>query len=158
MTTTRLEVRRPARPPFPLLVELAHDDAAMFGHTGLRDIDIGLVSRTGAVYEALLDGVRIGSCQILRMWDDPAAAWVVGFYILPEHQGYGWGRAFLEAIATEAGAAGLRRLLLTVDPRNTRAVRLYQGFGFVRVDVALDFYGPGEDRDVFQYEIAEETR
>lgn len=158
MTDAMLEVRRVVRPPFPLLVELAGDDAAMFGHAGLRNIDIGVVSWAGAVYEALLDGVRIGSCQMLRMWDDPAAAWVVGFYILPAHQGQGRGRAFLQAIATEAGCAGLRRVLLTVDPRNTRAVRLYQGFGFVRVDVAPDFYGPGEDREVFQYEFDGETR
>lgn len=67
MTDAMLEVRRVVRPPFPLLVELAGDDAAMFGHAGLRNIDIGVVSWAGAVYEALLDGVRIGSCQMLRM-------------------------------------------------------------------------------------------
>lgn len=146
-------MRRVVRPAFALLVELARDDALVFGSTGLRDIDLGVVSWAGAVYEALSEGARIGSCQLLRMWDDDAAAWVVGFYVLPEHQGRGLGRAFLREIAAEAGRAGLRRLQLTVDVGNTRAVDLYLSFGFVRVDTAPGFYGPLEDRDVLRYEI-----
>lgn len=150
-----LEVRRIVRPPFALLVELARDDALVFGGTGLRDIDLSVVSRAGAVYEALVDGARVGSCQLLRTWDDQVAAWVVGFYVLPEYRGRGFGRVFLEAIAAEAGRAGFRRLLLTVEAGNVRAVDLYLSFGFAKVDTALDFYGPAEDRDVFRYEIPE---
>jgi len=150
-----LEVRRMVRPPFARLMELARDDALVFGGTGLRDIDLRVVSWAGAVYDALVDGVRIGSCQLLRTWDDQTAAWVVGFYVLPEHRGRGFGRAFLEAIAAEAGRAGLRRLLLTVAADNVRAVDLYRSFGFTQVDTALDFYGPAEDRDVLRYEIPE---
>ena len=155
MSGATLDVRRIERPPFSLLMELARDDALVFGRTGLRDIDLGVVSWAGAVYEALSDGVRVGSCQLLRMWDDQAAAWVVGFYVLPEHRGRGLGRAFLEAIAAEAGRAGLRRLLLTVGADNLPAVDLYLSFGFTRLDTALDFYGPAEDRDVLQYKIPE---
>jgi len=153
-----LEVRRIVRPAFALLVELARDDTLVFGATGLRDVDLSVASRAGAVYVALVDGARVGSCQLLRMWDDQDAAWVVGFYVLPESRGRGLGRAFLEAIAVEAGRAGLHRLLLTVEAGNTRAVDLYRGFGFVEVDVAVEFYGPAENRDVLEYEIPEGIR
>jgi len=153
-----LELRRIVHPPFALLTELARDDARMFSGKGLRDIDFSVVVRAGAVFDALSDGVRAGSCQLLRMWDDPAAAWVIGFYVLPEHQGRGFGRAFLEALAAEAGRAGLRRLLLSVDAGNIRAIDLYRSFGFTRVDTVLDFYGPSEDREVLLYEIPEARR
>ena len=153
--TATLEVRRIVRPPFALLMELARDDALVFGGTGLRYVDLSVVSWAGAVYEARSEGVRVGSCQLVRMWDDQAAAWVVGFYVLPEHRGRGFGRVFLEAIAAEAGRAGLRRLLLTVEAGNVAAVDLYRSFGFTQVDTALDFYGVAEDRDVLRYEIPE---
>lgn len=153
-----LEVRRLVRPPFGRLMDLARDDAMVFGGTGLRDIDLSVVSWAGAVYEALVDGARVGSCQLLRMWDDQDAAWVVGFYVLPAFRGRGFGRAFLEAIAAEAGRAGLRRLLLTVEADNVPAVDLYLGFGFAKVDTAHDFYGPAENRDVLRYEIPEGIR
>ena len=126
------EVRRIVRPPFALLMELARDEFLVFGRTGLRDVDLSVVSWAGAVYEALSDGARIGSCQLLRMWDDQAAAWVVGFYVLPEQRRRGFGRAFLEAIAAEAGRAGLRRLLLTVEAGNVPAVNLYRASASLR--------------------------
>lgn len=156
--TAMLEVRRIVRPPFALLTDLARDDTLVFGDTGLRDIDLRVVSWTGAVYEALVAGVRVGSSQLLRMWDDPEAAWVIGFYVLPEHRGRGFGRALMAAIAAEAARAGLRRLLLTVDADNFPAVELYRSFGFTQVDTVLDFYGPTEDRDVLRYEIPEGIR
>ncbi len=56
--------------------------------------------------------------------------------VVPEHRGRHIGRELLTALARTAKADGLRHLMLSVDPDNVRAVRLYERAGFVLVDSA----------------------
>ncbi|HJL17445.1 MAG TPA: GNAT family N-acetyltransferase [Sandaracinaceae bacterium LLY-WYZ-13_1] len=56
----------------------------------------------------------------------------LGMAVATRFQGRGVGRRLLDALLEEADARGLSRVELTVYPDNPRAVRLYEGVGFVR--------------------------
>lgn len=52
----------------------------------------------------------------------------------PEHRGRRIGEDLLAALAAHARADRFEHLLLSVDPANTRAVRLYERVGFTLVE------------------------
>ena len=54
--------------------------------------------------------------------------------VVPEHRGRHIGTALLTALARTARDDGYRHLMLSVDPDNVHAVRLYERAGFVLVD------------------------
>jgi ribosomal protein S18 acetylase RimI-like enzyme len=78
----------------------------------------------------------------------------VGFYIRPEWQRLGLGRALLEAVAAESRALGANGLVLTVAPDNQRAIKLYENAGFVNERFIPDFYGEGQDRYILRWRFA----
>lgn len=51
--------------------------------------------------------------------------------VLPQFEGRGLGRQLLERTEMRAVTAGARRITLTVDAENARAIRLYERAGFV---------------------------
>jgi ribosomal protein S18 acetylase RimI-like enzyme len=57
-------------------------------------------------------------------------ATVVGMYVAADCAGRGHGRALLQALLAEAGAAGLGSLVLTVTEGDGPARRLYEAAGF----------------------------
>ena len=133
-----------------LLAELAEYDLQAFGPAGLRTCDLAVAVEAGAVYIAQVDDEMVGSCQLLRMLDEPPFLYLLGFYVLPGHQGHGLGRVFLEELIDECRRLQAEGLLLTVSPENVRALGLYRQLGFVEEDYVADFYGPGEDRHVLR--------
>ena len=54
--------------------------------------------------------------------------------VAPEHRGRGIGWDLLMALARRARDDGYRHLMLSVDPNNTPALRLYERTGFTYVD------------------------
>ncbi len=54
--------------------------------------------------------------------------------LAPELRGRGIGGALLAELAWVAASDGFHQLVLSVDPHNARAVRLYQRSGWVLVD------------------------
>lgn len=125
-----------------------------FGETGLRKYDLAVMSEAGAVF-LVRSGEKIaGSCQLLRVLDQPEFFYVVGFYVRPPWQGRGVGKAFILAVAEQARAAGAVGLVLTVAPDNTRAMELYQSVGFVDEGCTPEFYGRGQDRHILRWRFA----
>jgi RimJ/RimL family protein N-acetyltransferase len=55
--------------------------------------------------------------------------------LVPEHRGRHIGGDLLEALAQKAREDGHKRLMLSVDPDNARAVRPYERVGFKLVDI-----------------------
>ncbi len=147
-----LELVRLERPGLAELDELAAYDEEAFGHTGLRSFDIGVVSRAGAVFLGQVDGVVVGSCQLLRTWDEPGAFWVFGFYVRPDWQRQGFGREMLRGVIEEVLRAGGSGIALSVAVANRPALDLYLSFGFRIVEEIADFYGPGEDRYLLRWD------
>lgn len=100
-----------------------------------RHGDAGVVAQDG-------DGTPVGAAWyrlftaadrgdgILALPDVPEIAIAVE----PEHRGRHIGGDLLAALARRAKDDGYGRLMLSVDPRNERALRLYRRAGFVLVD------------------------
>ncbi|MCX8032085.1 MAG: GNAT family N-acetyltransferase [Thermoleophilia bacterium] len=145
-----LEVVRIRRPDPNILERLASYDREAFGPLGLRGCDLAVMAEAGAVFVAKLGDQVVGSCQIMRMLDEPEFLYLVGFYIRPQWRGQKFGARFLELVMREARALGSEGIVLTVSPTNHAALALYRGFGFVLERVAPDFYGEGEDRIVLR--------
>jgi ribosomal protein S18 acetylase RimI-like enzyme len=146
-----LVVRRVRRPDHDLLATLAAYDLAAFGPTGLRTYDLAVVAQAGAIFLAQLEDEIVGSCQLLRVMDEPGFLYVVGFYIRQAWQGRGLGRALLTAIAEACRELGAEGLVLTVAPQNIKAMNLYQSAGFVDEAFVPHFYGEGEDRHILRW-------
>jgi len=146
-----LALVRVRRPPHSLLVELAAYDEEAFGPTGLRTYDLAVLAEAGALYLAYVGEEIAGSCQLLRVFDEPAFFYVVGFYVRPDRRARGLGRRLLHMVAAECRQAGAEGILLTVSPGNAPALALYRGAGFVDEAFARDFYGEGEDRLILRW-------
>ncbi|MCK6620434.1 MAG: ribosomal protein S18-alanine N-acetyltransferase [Calditrichaceae bacterium] len=68
---------------------------------------------------------------------------IASLAIAPEQQGRGWGKYLLETLLKLADNADYA--LLEVRPSNTRAIRMYEQFGFTRLGVRKRYYQNGED-------------
>jgi hypothetical protein len=75
-----LTLSRVSRPDHDLLVTLETYDFEAFGSTGLRTYDLAVMAQAGGVYLAHVGDEIVGSCQLLRMFDEPGffyvAVWV----------------------------------------------------------------------------------
>ncbi len=145
LTLTRLR-----RPDHDLLVALAGYDREAFGRTGLRTYDLAVMAEAGAVYLARVGDDMVGSCQLLRVLDEPGYFYMVGFYVRAEWEGRGLGRTILGAVADLCKGLGAEGLILTVAPDNVKALRLYRSAGFVDEAYVPGFYGEGEDRYILR--------
>lgn len=151
-----LEVRRVTRPDAQSLQELRDLDFEAFGSTGLRVYDLAVIAEVGMVLAAYIEDELVGGCQLVRMLEESRFFFVVGLYIRSDWQGRQLGKALLTAVAEEARQAGAEGLMLTVDPENERAVRLYEGAGFEVETFLEDFYGGGAHRRLLRWRFGQE--
>ena len=84
--------------------------------------------RTGAAWYRLFGGADRGDGVLAAGVPELAIA------VEPEYRGRGIGGALLTALARTARDGGCARLVLSVDPRNGAARRLYERSGFVYID------------------------
>ncbi len=64
-------------------------------------------------------------------------------YLLPDWHGRGLGSQLLQHVECEVRAAGARRLTLSVNKRNTKAIAVYRRNGFVVVASVVTDIGGG---------------
>ena len=76
--------------------------------------------------------LAIGYCGTMVV-ADTADVQTVG--VLPEYEGYGFGRAMLEQMHARARELGAERILLEVRADNPRAQRLYERNGYRQIHV-----------------------
>jgi ribosomal protein S18 acetylase RimI-like enzyme len=146
-----MKLSRLKSPDPELLRQLEEYDAEAFGPTGLRTYDLAVMSEAGAVFLAHVDDEIVGSCQLMRVLDEPDFFYVVGFYIRPRWRGRHFGRELLRLVAEESRALGARGLVLTTAPANTTALSLYKSAGFVVDRFVPHFYGESEDRYILRW-------
>lgn len=137
-----------------LLSILEAYDLEAFGAIGLRTSDLAVMIQTGAVYIAQLGEDIVGSCQMLRVLDEPRFFYVVGFYVRPQWRQRGLGRRLLVSVAEDIRSLGADGMVLTVSPLNLVALRLYEGAGFVIESLVPDLYGKGEDRHILRWRFS----
>lgn len=74
----------------------------------------------------------------------------------PDHQGQGWGRVMLDALALWSRAQGAQWLWLEVRTSNRRAQEIYQRYGYRRVGERRNYYPAErgrEDAIVMSYKL-----
>ncbi|MBB3441569.1 GNAT family N-acetyltransferase [Rhizobium sp. BK379] len=108
---------------------------------------------SGNVHFVALDGGEvIGWCDIRRHhFPSHAHRGTLGMGLLPAYRGQGLGRRLIEASIKGAQQVGMLRIELGVHADNARAIRLYEGIGFVREGVSRDaFCVDGAYKDVIE--------
>jgi len=77
--------------------------------------------------------------------------------VAPPHQGQGWGRVMLDALALWSRAQGAQWLWLEVRVNNRRAQQVYEHYGYRRVGERKNYYpadhGRREDAIVMSYRL-----
>lgn len=77
--------------------------------------------------------------------------------VAPPHQGQGWGRVMLDALALWSRAQGAQWLWLEVRVGNRRAQQVYEHYGYRRVGERKNYYpadhGRREDAIVMSYRL-----
>ena len=72
--------------------------------------------------------------------------WVLSLAVHPDRRGQGLAVALVNTLMQSFAMRGYDRIVLTVTPANTAAVRLYERLGFrVEADEA-HYFGPGQRR------------
>ncbi|MEO8970624.1 MAG: GNAT family N-acetyltransferase [Ktedonobacteraceae bacterium] len=87
-------------------------------------------------YIGEIDGVVIGKIDV-RLSEESAL--ILGFAILPEHQGKGYGRQILAYTVREIFSSGRQNIWLEVSAENKQALSLYQSCGFKETG-SYDYY------------------
>ena len=64
--------------------------------------------------------------------------------VSPEHQGQGWARVLLDALALWARGQGVLWLWLEARAGNTRAIHVYKAHGFRTVGTRRQYYPAGD--------------
>ncbi|MCA8998496.1 MAG: GNAT family N-acetyltransferase [Planctomycetaceae bacterium] len=71
---------------------------------------------------------------IQGMWDSSTAGAIQNVGVVPEHRGFGLGRAILQQSLLGFQQSGIQRISLHVTAENVPALELYQSVGFECVD------------------------
>ncbi len=82
---------------------------------------------THRYFIATLQGQPVGSLGVAQPGQHP---YIIGFGVLPEHRGRGYGRQMLEGIVRTLVAEGTERILIEVATDNEQALSLYRSCGF----------------------------
>ena len=91
-------------------------------------------------YQAQLlvaDGQLLGYFVAMKGADE---VHLLNITVAPEHQGQGWGRMILDALALWSRAQDAQWLWLEVRASNTRAQRIYEEHGYRRVGERKSYY------------------
>lgn len=122
-------------------------DRDAFHDTLLNKWSVPFYIGHGKVFGLFHDGSLKGFTIFLRSWDDPQLAYLVEIAVRESYQGRGGGTYLLQESISFLKGEGISSIALTVDPRNARAMHIYQDkFGFRFVEFRKDEYGKGIDR------------
>jgi ribosomal protein S18 acetylase RimI-like enzyme len=86
--------------------------------------------------------------------DDPATAYLVGMWVAPELRGSGLASELVEHVLVWAREHRRARVMLSVEPGNDRAARLYEKCGFAEIPQPARLpYEPNADNRFFAHEL-----
>ena len=98
----------------------------------------------------VVTGYAIGSLTAA----DANEGWVIRLKVIERHRSRGMGRLLLDATVRALDAAGAKKVLLSVAPGNTKAIRLYKKYGFSETAFQAGYFGTGEDRVIMEFRKA----
>jgi ribosomal-protein-alanine N-acetyltransferase len=136
---------QPAEVQFePLLAEwldtVVHIEQRAYAHPWNRT---NFLDALHAGYQAQIlvaDGTVLGYFVAMKGVDE---VHLLNITVAPEHQGQGWARVMLDALALWARGQGAQWLWLEVRVGNARALRVYEAHGFRRMGQRKQYYPAG---------------
>lgn len=81
----------------------------------------------------------------IGMWIEPPTAQILNYYIIPTHQKRGHGTLLLTHALDYMKQRGVTLITLEVRPSNTKAIALYERYGFKSEYVRKNYYSDGEN-------------
>lgn len=76
--------------------------------------------------------------------------YILSIAVLDDYKKFGIGSMLIREFVQTIHSQGINTIQLTVAPKNRAATSFYQKHGFLLVSNEKDYYGPGEDRLVFE--------
>lgn len=113
----------------------------------LADPQRSIIDRGGQILIAAIAGRTVGCCAMLPI--APGEFELIKMGVDPAFQGRGIGRRLFQAIIEEARRLHARRLYLETNSRLHPAIRIYESFGFQRLDPAQVTPSPYDRVDVY---------
>ncbi len=104
-------------------------------HPSLKDL-YGFYQQPGAAYWVFEDtdaGLLLGGCGFAPLagsFPEEHICEMQKLYFAPEARGLGLARQLIQLIFSQASRAGYREIYLETAPFMTKAVKLYESFGF----------------------------
>lgn len=139
-----------------MIQRLVQLDKEAFGEGGMNVWHFVPLIRHGRVYVYKQSTQILGSIQYMLDWESPCKAYMIGVSISQGSRGLGLGTQLLMESLHALARENITEVELTVDPKNTRAVKIYEKkLGFKVTDSRRDEYGPGEDRLVMVLTLAD---
>lgn len=135
-----------------LLVELESLEKYIFKDAALNRYHLPVIARYGFLFVLFKDNKIIGQASFIQ---NNKRIFLVGLWIKEENRNKGMGRFLLSKCLTELKEAGLKTVELTVDKKNSNAVKLYEANGFKKIEKMPSFYGPGQPRLLFKANLLE---
>jgi [ribosomal protein S18]-alanine N-acetyltransferase len=80
------------------------------------------------------------------MASGPRIGWLLGLGVLPRARRCGHGRALVQQTVDRLRADGAESMVLTVEPENTAAIRVYEAQGFRIAGYDPVYFGPRDGR------------
>jgi putative acetyltransferase len=147
-SAAHVEVRLAGPEDAPVIAAVLHasfvEFKSLYTEGGFAATALGLERvlirmREGPVWVALREGVVMGTvAAVVR----DESVYVRGMAVLPEARGSGAGARLLRQVEDWTRGQGLTRLFLSTTPFLDSAIRLYERFGFRRMDDGLhDLFG-----------------
>ena len=105
------------------------------------DVLLDEIRSQGIHYDRLLMDDKLAGFASCRPTAEPGVMKLHKLYLLPELHGHGLGSRLLQHVEREVRAGAGRRVILSVNKRNTKAIAAYRRNGFVIADSVITDIG-----------------
>lgn len=103
-----------------------------FNYHPVWDSDLDRISEVysgrSGFWVAIVRDTVVGTCALLEVSSDTAQ--LKRMYVLPAYRGKRIGLTLLQRVVDSANQSGFRKVTLDTTPTMTRAIELYERFGF----------------------------
>ncbi len=119
------------------LDEVVELESSVYSHPWTRGNFADALAAGNSAWVVRQDGVLLGYCVLMMAPDD---AHLLNISVAAPAQGLGIGRGLLDWVDAQAAAHGLPSVLLEVRISNTRAIKIYERAGYVRIGMRRAYY------------------